>query len=89
MGKKSRSTQTSKGERRNVSKFNCTSETVDVIERQIRQRASWKRGRNVVLTIENPNKNETNKRFIKVNAKDVWGEHRHQKIYTMTGTAGG
>jgi hypothetical protein len=25
-----------------------------------------------VLTVENPNKNETNKRFIRVNARDVW-----------------
>ena len=27
----------------------------------------------VVLTIPNPNTNETNKRFIKVNAREVWG----------------
>ena len=89
MGKKSRDKYVSKGERRNVAKFNCTSENVDVLVRQIRQRAAWKKGRNVVLTIENPNKTETNKRFIKVNAKDIWGEYRHLKVYTMTGTAGG
>ena len=29
-------------------------------------------GKNVMLTIENPNKNETNKKFIRVNAKEVW-----------------
>ena len=29
--------------------------------------------KNVVLTIPNPNTNETNKKFIKVNAKEVWG----------------
>ena len=29
--------------------------------------------KNVVLTIPNPNSNETNKKFIKVNAKEVWG----------------
>ena len=62
---------------------------LEILDRQIRQRAAWKRGRNVVLTIENPNKTETNKKFIKVNAKDIWGEHRHQKPYTMTGTASG
>ena len=89
MGKKSRDKYVSKGERRNVAKFNCTSENVNVLERQIRQRKAWKQGRNVVLTIENPNKTETNKRFIKVRAKDLWGEYRHQKVYTMTGTAGG
>ena len=27
----------------------------------------------VVLTIPNPNTNETNKRFIKVNSREVWG----------------
>ena len=30
------------------------------------------RGKNVVLTIENPNKNETNKRFIKVPSTEYW-----------------
>ena len=29
--------------------------------------------KNVVLTIPNPNKHETNKKFIKVNAREVWG----------------
>ena len=33
---------------------------------------AWLKGKNVMLTIENPNKNETNKRFIRVNANDVW-----------------
>ena len=33
-------------------------------------------GKNVVLTIPNPNPNETNKRFIKVNARDVWKSSR-------------
>lgn len=29
-------------------------------------------GKNVMLTVPNPNKNETNKKFIRVNAKEVW-----------------
>jgi hypothetical protein len=33
---------------------------------------AWLKGKNVMLTIENPNKNETNKRFIRVNANEVW-----------------
>ena len=41
--------------------------------RIINQRAAWEKGKNVVLTIENPNKNETNKRFIRVPAKQLWG----------------
>jgi hypothetical protein len=42
-------------------------------ERVVNQLAAWKKNKNVVLTIENPNKNETNKRFIRVRAHDVWG----------------
>jgi len=33
---------------------------------------AWLKGKNVILTIENPNKNETNKKFIRVNANKVW-----------------
>lgn len=40
--------------------------------RLINQRKAFDEGKNVVVTIENPNKNETNKRFIRVNAKDIW-----------------
>lgn len=42
-------------------------------ERIMNQLAAWKKNKNVVLTIENPNKNETHKRFIRVRAHDVWG----------------
>jgi len=41
-------------------------------ERLVNQRRAFDQGKNVVLTIENPNKEETNKRFIRVNARDVW-----------------
>ena len=33
---------------------------------------AFKKGKNVVLNIPNPNTNETNKRIIRVNAKDIW-----------------
>ena len=36
------------------------------------QLAAFKKGKNVVLNIPNPNTNETNKRIIRVNAKDIW-----------------
>jgi len=29
-------------------------------------------GKNVVVTIENPNKEDLSRRFIRVNARDVW-----------------
>mgnify|MGYP000512892126 CR=1 FL=1 len=35
--------------------------------RILNQQKAWMLGKNVVLTIDNPNKNETNKKFIKVN----------------------
>ena len=77
MGKKSRATETSKGERNNVRRditkvmrrnyLEC-----DPITRLNNQIAAFKRGKNVMVTIPNPNTNETNKRFIRVNAKTLW-----------------
>lgn len=52
---------------------------LDSGERMANQRAAWARGKNVVLTIENPNKNQTNKRFIRVNAKDLWGSPKYNR----------
>lgn len=48
-------------------------------DRLANQRAAWARGKNVVLTIENPNKNETNKRFIRVKARDLWGSPKYNR----------
>ena len=42
------------------------------LARMKNQIAAFKRGKNVMVTIPNSNPNETNKRFIRVNAKDVW-----------------
>jgi hypothetical protein len=41
-------------------------------DRVLNQLASFRKGGNVVLTIPNPNPNETNKRFIRVPASQVW-----------------
>ena len=76
MGKKrQRAKQVSKGERRPIDpkwrkqyrrEYNgSTAQMQNKLE-------AWLSGKNVMLTIENPNKNETNKRFIRVNANDVW-----------------
>jgi hypothetical protein len=48
-------------------------------ERMANQRAAWAKGKNVVLTIENPNKNETNKRYIRVSARDLWGSPKYNR----------
>lgn len=43
------------------------------MQRAMNQLNAWKRGKNVVLTVPNPDKTETNARYIKVNARDWWG----------------
>lgn len=48
-------------------------------ERIMNQLMAWKRGKNVVVTIPNPNKNDTRARFIRVRAFDVWGDPRMKK----------
>jgi hypothetical protein len=48
-------------------------------ERIVNQRAAWAKGKNVVLTIENPNKNQTNKRYIRVSARDLWGSPKYNR----------
>ena len=77
MGKKrSRTSQTSKGERSSVNKKLCNSlrrEYVGTMQQLLNQQSAWRAGKNVVLTIHNPNKKETNKPFIRVNARDHWG----------------
>ena len=76
MGKKrQRAKYTSKGERRPIDpklKKMARREWVGSTAQMTAKYAAWLSGKNVMLTIENPNKNETNKRFIRVNANDVW-----------------
>lgn len=47
--------------------------------RMVNQRAAWAKGKNVMLTIPNPNPNETNKLFIRVSAKSVWGSPKYNR----------
>jgi hypothetical protein len=84
--KKQRAHQVSKGEGSNVNKklLNAIRNDTTLLQTAANKRNAWLKGKNVVLTIENPNKNETNKRFIRVNAKDVWGS---PKKYIMKQTA--
>jgi hypothetical protein len=64
----------SKGGGPNVNKKLCNSvrRNQSAIKRLINQHTQFNKGKNVVLTISNPNTNETNKKFIKINARDVW-----------------
>lgn len=45
-------------------------------ERLINQRLAFDKGKNVMVTIPNPNTNETNKRFIRVPAQDAGWRRR-------------
>lgn len=73
--KKSRAKQTSKGERRALSRDIVKATRRDYMqssERTTNQLAAFLKGKKVMLTIPNPNKNETNKRMIRVPAETQW-----------------
>jgi len=42
-------------------------------EKLLNKQKAWVKGQNPWLTIENPNKNETNRRFIRVRMNDLRG----------------
>ena len=71
MGKKrSRASQTSKGERRSVA--NGLGDDRSEMKKILDKMDAFRKGKNVMLTIPNPNKSETKKPFIRVNAKEKW-----------------
>jgi hypothetical protein len=74
MGKKrSRDSQTSKGQRPNVNKKirnDVRRDYMDSLDRSINQIKAYAKGKRVMLTVPNPNKNETNKRFIRIAAEE-------------------
>lgn len=45
----------------------------DPLSRLMNQQKAWLAGKNVVLTIDNPDTTATNMRKIRVNARDHWG----------------
>ena len=69
MGKKrTRSKVVSKGSQDSVSRqlLKAVSRNVPYVEKVLNKLKHWSKGKRTVVTIANPNKNETNKRFIKV-----------------------
>ena len=77
MAKSRREVQTSKGERNNVRRDITKALRRDYLEREPitrlnNQIVAFKKGKNVIVNIPNPNANETNKRILRVKAKDVW-----------------
>ena len=73
----------SKGENSNVSKHTRKLMRRQTTELQtaLNKQEAFRRGKTVMLTIPNPNKGESNKPFIRVNAKEVWGNPN--KVYIM------
>ena len=74
--KKSGTTYTSKGQRPNVSKDTRKRQRrayLKSLDRNLNQIIAWRKGKRVMLTVPNPNKNETNKRFIRVEATEYLG----------------
>jgi hypothetical protein len=50
-------------------------------DRLLAQLKAWSKGKRTMVTIENPNKNETNKRFIRVegNSSSAFGPWKKQE----------
>lgn len=53
------------------------------LEVQAAKMAAYWKGQNPWITMENPNKEETNKRFIKVKANDLYGLPKNRGQYMM------
>jgi len=73
--KRQRAHQVSKGERRPQDprwSKEARREWVGSTAQMNAKVLAFRAGKNVMLTIQNPNKNETNKRFIRVNAREVF-----------------
>lgn len=82
MGKKRASGKhyVSKGERPNVQRsvIKSVRKNVTDIERLDDKIQAWKKFQNPWIKISNPNTKETNKRFIRVRANDLWGDPKSQ-----------
>lgn len=73
--KKIRSKYTSKAQRSNSSEALSKAVRRDItyLDRLTNQLKAWSKGRKTKVTIENPNPQETNKRFIKVEGNVFFG----------------
>jgi len=85
--KKSRAQYTSKGQGCNVNHRLRKSIKRDTssIDKLLHKRTAFNQGKTVMLTVDNPNKTETGKPFIRVNAKEIW---KKSEPYMMKTTEG-
>lgn len=73
MGKKTtRKTYHSKGERSSVDRdvVKALRRDVPLVERMIHKLDAWAKGRRTMVTVPNPNKQQTNKPFIRIEGND-------------------
>ena len=83
MGKKRHSTgHVSKGERRS----SMSTKNRDPGQRLLNQMAALEKGKNVVFTMENPNKEETNRKFIKVKVEGRQWLKRRENFKPASGS---
>ena len=84
MGKKSSGKHyVSKGERPNVTRSVLNALRREYLTSDARlnnQVKAWRRGKNVMLTVKNPDKKNTKERMIRVSAIDVWGFPRQANL---------
>lgn len=69
---------TSKGERPNCNqKFtNMVKNSKSYLENTLNKMEAFAKGKNVWFTVPNPNPNETNKRFIRIKGRELYGDFR-------------
>ena len=73
----------SKGERDSVAKSTRKIVRRDYLAngpRLVNQIAAWRAGKNVMLTVPNPNKKNTKERMIRISAIDYWGYPRQPML---------
>ena len=73
----------SKGERPNVTRSVLNAIRREYLQSDARpnnQVKAWRRGKNVMLTVPNPDKKNTKERMIRVPAIDVWGFPRQANL---------
>lgn len=80
MAKKNKDKYVSKGIHNSVSKKNRARDPEPTLFEKMRFKwAAFLKGRKVYYTIPNPNKEETNKRFIRVEARTLYGDYRNYR----------
>lgn len=85
MGKpKSGKTYTSKGIHSNVAKKTLNAMRRDNPNKIVNIMAAYWAGKNPWITIENPNKEETNKKFVRVKTNTLYGNPKDRHSYVQT-----